>query len=150
MCLPLQTRFVLDGDIVAEHEHVHIVVQRAVGLSCGIGARDGDDRQIRLRQQLQRRFPVGRLRIFRRGGLRPALLLENSSVFFRITSISASSRSSATMTISFADACISSGVCRPLCIKMSLFAGVPIIMDAFCTPSIACMQFVRSISATES
>ena len=54
------------------------------------------------------------------------------------------------MTISFADACISSGVCRPLCIKMSLFAGVPIIMDAFCTPSIACMQFVRSISATES
>ena len=76
MCLPLQTRFVLDGDIVAEHEHVHIVVQRAVGLSCGIGARDGDDRQIRLRQQLQCRFPVGRLRIFRRGGLRPALLLE--------------------------------------------------------------------------
>ena len=75
---------------------------------------------------------------------------KNSSVFFRITSISASSRSSATMTISFADACISSGVCRPLCIKMSLFAGVPIIMDAFCTPSITCMQFVRSISATES
>ena len=61
--------------------------------------------------------------------------LKKASVSAMIVSSSASSSISATTTISFAVAAISSSVSRPLCLKMSLFAGVAIIMETFLTPS---------------
>ena len=62
--------------------------------------------------------------------------LKNSSTSSMITSRMASSSTSATTTISLADALSSSSVLNPLCLYMSLLAGVAIIIETFFTPSI--------------
>lgn len=56
---------------------------------------------------------------------------------------------SRTIAISFADA-FSFCVRSPLPAKMSLLAGVPIIIDTRLTPSIVLILFVNNISTTES
>ena len=62
--------------------------------------------------------------------------LKNSSVSLKIVSNTDSSTISATITISFAEASINSAVSKPLCLKISLFAGVAIMIEALFTPSI--------------
>ena len=76
--------------------------------------------------------------------------MKNSSVSLKTVSNTDSSTISATITMSFAEASINSAVSRPLCLKMSLLAGVAIIIEALFTPSIVEMWFVKSINTTES
>ena len=76
--------------------------------------------------------------------------LKNSSAVSIIWSRRLSSSTSATTTMSLAVASISSCVSSPLCLKISLFAGVAIMIDAFFTPSSAEIWLVKSIRTTES
>ena len=62
--------------------------------------------------------------------------LKNSSTSCMITSRMPSSSTSATTTMSLADAPSSSSVLNPLCLYISLLAGVAIMIETFFTPSI--------------